>query len=124
MKFVMVEIYLLVHLSSAVSFQNLNGFHGNRVVNDTGKCPLTCWCKTSPLNNVTRWTVKCDIKYWKKVPRLPYNTIYLSMSSMPTLRNGSFTKTVGQTLRTLMLTDNKEAVTFEPGALRYSHTKR
>ena len=98
--------------------QTLSGHNGNKASND--KCPLSCQCKMSPLNNITRWKVTCDQKYWKRVPPLPYNTIELSMFSMPTLGSGSFTKTEGKTLRKLMLTDNKIPVTFESGSLRYT----
>ena len=109
--------FLLIYFVIVLICQTLSGHNGKKASND--KCPLSCQCNMSPLNNITRWKVTCDQKYWKKVPPLPYNTIELSMLSMPTLGSGSFTKTEGKTLRKLMLTDNKKPVTFEPGSLRY-----
>ena len=119
MKFV-VEYCLLLNVIAILTCQTLSEYSGDIAQKD--KCPLTCWCKTWSWNNITGRKVKCNQNYWKRVPLLPNNTIYLDMlhMSIRTLRNGSFTETEGKTLRMLMLRYSKEGLNLESGAFRYS----
>lgn len=70
-----------------------------------GKCPIACTCPQSK-ENPTMWEVRCvDKHYWKKIPPLPENTIYLGIvgSDIQELKNGTFYKAGGDGLGKIVL---------------------
>ena len=84
-----------------------------------GKCPIACTCPQNK-ENVTLWEVRCvDKHYWKKIPPLPENTIYLGIvgSDLQELKNGTFHKAGGDGLGKIVL-QNDNISSIDPNAFQ------